>query len=243
MKVIRIPLRLLRNNEFNIYLGKANDTIVKFDPALLPIIDSLRLEMAAWMPKIDVAMANDAQSPLTEKIQNEDLIRDKYIRGLRNVALGYCDYFEEATSSAAAIVHRAIEKFGAIERASYVEETGLLEALIKDTVTDNDLKQAILFLKLDKWFLALETSNKKVFALHAQRTTENTPASEENVLKLRTHAITVYTRLMKKIDSAAELNDKGDYNKLIDQLNNIAAEANAILAMRKAGSDDKGATK
>lgn len=102
------------------------------NPLLSPMVQAVR----AVLGGAESALGSTEKEALTESVTQADANRDDNIMGLEgHVRSGIKRHKNPAYQEACKRLYALFEKYGPLERESYLDETGLLDALIADLKT------------------------------------------------------------------------------------------------------------
>jgi hypothetical protein len=229
----RVNLRKLFAGELLACLNQSIAIITATDPKTVAAIGIREAVVAAFIPILTKLFAKDQGSAITENIIEADVARDHCVSGIRKVADGYSLNYLPDFAVAGDIVYRALDKYGSITNESFNEETTIINSFLKEVNDTKELKDAVTKLNLTDWVKELDTSNMKFNTLYLSRVQESANEPHDNELAKRNEAIVAFKKMMDAIESAAELDDKGSYDSMINQLNDLTKTYDDLIAERK----------
>jgi hypothetical protein len=163
----------------------------------------------------------DAQrlSPYTALIVEADALNDNLIHAIIEITSANTRHYEKNKSEAAIRLSDRVKSFGKVASKSYEEETVALSLLIADLSSSKYIDDVNL-LGLLGWIGKLEESVNNMNNLLRQRNDSMQPfIGQDNLKTVRRKIDKVYHQMVKRINAAAELDDKGEYDAFIDDLN------------------------
>ena len=234
LELNRIPFKELRNDEIILAINQGCGIVLSDDPHTSTVIETRRAAAAAYPSILSVLFAKDPASEKTAQIIAEDHRRDSLVTGIKSIAFGNTKlYIDLSVVNAGHLVFRAFQKHGDINVKSYNEETSIIKQIIQEVNDNVELKAATIKLNLGIWFTELNKSNNAFYDLYILRIKEQGGEPQDNPADKRREAIQAYQFLMDGIAAAANLDDTGSYNTLINNLNQLAAKYETTLAARK----------
>jgi hypothetical protein len=233
MKLLKLDYYLLRGNEMLQCLTQLVAIVKGNDPQKLPKVAATCTDVEGFIPLLTELISKDAQSALTEKIVEADALRDQHIIGISEVLTGFGKHFQPDKAGAGILVLRVIDKHGKVADLSYNAETAAVHEIIDEIAGKKELKDAVLLLGINDWFDELKKSNEHFNALYLSRVDENATEPQGNVVDTRKAATVACKKMMDTIQSAANLNDTGDYDVLITKLNELVHSYKDLLAHRE----------
>lgn len=127
-----------------------------------------------------------------------------------------------------------------IARLNYQAETATLNNLIRDWEGKPELITAISEFNLGEWMAELKTANEEFNTKYLSRTQEYGDASPETIKLKREEVNVAYYALRDRIDALHLLVETppSPYVTIINQLNALTDQYNALLVNRKPDSTD-----
>ncbi|TAJ15656.1 hypothetical protein DMA11_00165 [Marinilabiliaceae bacterium JC017] len=216
-----IVFRKLRNSEF-----------LQFLKDLLVIICNCKFVVEPLKNKIDplkkdvdvfVAVYNPEKgSSLTREIVELDKRRDNALTGLELVLEGFSYSYDEEISEAALVLFNSINHFGkGLTRLNYQAETSVIQSLVNQWETDETMVNAISKLNLTHWVNELVQANTLFTDTYLLRVKESARASEVKLVDVRKEVIMHYRALLHHIGARATLEESGNYDLLIREINQL----------------------
>jgi hypothetical protein len=179
---------------------------------LLPPFDELVTKEGKL---IDVQQKN----PYTARIVEADKLNDRLTLGIKESIVAAMRHYDPSVSAAAVRLNDRLKAFGRIDSKAYEEEAGaisLLVAELKDPVFAPD----VATVGLTGWVSQLEIAVENFKKLLELRNNSIAPElTKDNIKIVRREAEAFYHRMVKRINAAAELDDTGQYELFIQQIN------------------------
>jgi hypothetical protein len=163
----------------------------------------------------------DAQkkNPYTALIVDADKLNDRLALGIKESVSAAMKHYDPVIAAAAVRLNDRLKAFGKIESKAYEEEAGaisLLVADLKDTVFAPDVATVGLTGWIDQLDISVENFKK---LLQQRNDSMAADLNRDNLKTVRRQAEVEYHKMIKRINAAAELDDTGQYETFIQQIN------------------------
>ena len=229
-----IDLAKLRNAEFLQFGTVFSDFVISNDPVVL----NVEPQHLAFKLKLDETLGLfklEKSSPITQELVLLDERRDKAVNGITGVIECYCNHFDAATIQAANLLSGNLNLYGiGIARLNTQAETSTIKAIVNDWETKPELTAAIAKLGLTAWVAELKAANQLFEQKYFKRTEEYGAANPDTLKVKREETIVAYYELRKFIDANSVIHPSAAYTKLINGLNALIEQYNAIINTRPA---------
>ena len=235
-----IDLQKLRNAEYLQYMKDFSGIINLNNSAQFDI----EAKLNAFNTKIGELETLYKKALASEKTQELLLIdarRDAAINGIYYFLLSHTYHFETAKQQNAQVLLDNMALYGSgIARLNYQAETATLNNLIRDWEGKPELINAISEFKLTEWMAELKAANEEFNTKYLSRTQEYGDASPETIKLTREDVNVAYYALRDRIDALHLLVETppSPYVTIINQLNALTDQYNALLVNRKPDSPD-----
>jgi len=225
-------LNRYRNGEYLQYMTDISELLSKQDLEALQLI-SKKAILDAIVVKIDAAFKQSPGSGLTQEVTALDDRRDRAIVGLRSITDSYKYHFDINIVGAASVLNDNIVSHGDnIQRLSYQEETAVINSIVKDWETEDDLKEAVSTLNLDNWLTELKNSNITFSSKYLDRVGESALNPSVDIPELRRQATDAYRTLVTHIQAHVTLSGTKAYTAILDQIDVLAGQYNQVVDNR-----------
>jgi hypothetical protein len=230
MKIVRIRLDALRNEEWFQFMTEARDLIVKFTAQALFIVELFVLFLKLYADA-DVALEIIRKSPETEKMTEADHLRDQAFSGLHTTIRAAVHHFDPAQSEAARQLTIVFDRFGNLAHKAPNEETAGIYNLVQE------LRGAyagfVTTLGLTAWVEELAARNEAYEALVKARNEEVAARPKLQVKQIRRELDGVYRQIVERIEALCLVQGPDSFTPFIDQLNAFVTRYNNVLAQRR----------
>jgi len=230
--MIETKMKDYRNKECIQYFKDTVSIYTAFDLTTLKLktfVDQLDSRHALLEELFEIAK----KSEKTETLESLDARRDLAIVGIRKVADGYENYFEEDKAQAGKLITTHIDKYGKkISKFTLLAETAALTSVVKDLETDAAAKAAVTLLGLTAWVGELKDANIDFNTLYLARNTDLANQPDQNLKDARIETYPVFDLLMEKTASFYSAFGNPEYKTIIDQMNEITLKFNETVPKR-----------
>ncbi|MFZ4799403.1 MAG: DUF6261 family protein [Bacteroidia bacterium] len=218
-----------RNKESIQYL-KDTVTIYKaFDLTALKLkvfVDQLEARNALLEQLFEIAK----KSEKTETLESLDKRRDLAIVGIRKVADGYENYFEDDKAQAGKLITTHIDKYGSkIYILNLLAETTAINSVVNDLETEVVVKAAVTLLNLTAWVAELKQANIDFNNMYLARNTDIANQPDQNLKDARVETYPVFDLLMEKTSSFYSAFETEDYKTIMNQMDALTLKYNASI--------------
>lgn len=221
-----------RNGEYLQYIKDVLELVNKQDVATL-LLTAQTEALTTTIVSIDDAFQQNLGSALTQEIIELDEQRDKAFVGIKLMIKAYSYHYSEVINTNAALVNTVVESYGAdVTRKSYQEETAILNSLINELETKEELAAAITALSLTDWLAQLKNTNESFAAKYVERVGETAANPLINIALLREVTTTAYKTLVSHIEAHGTLNPNEAYTTMLDEISVLAKQYNLVVDNR-----------
>ncbi|MDR1646333.1 MAG: DUF6261 family protein [Tannerellaceae bacterium] len=198
MKVIRIPIRNLHNEELFNLLVELRDLIERFDAGKIGI-EKLFLQLLVLLDKADKLLIVLRKSVYTKDIEAADKKRDKLVRGLINLVKAMQNQPSAAMQKAAERLFNLLREYREpILRGTYVEESAALYNLLEDLRTKYTAD--VTALQLTTWVTAIDQAEQEFLTLWAGRKDESVAKPKEELTQVYAQIEILYNAIITQLD-------------------------------------------
>ena len=199
MKVIRIPMKSLHNEEWFelqiVYKGK----VLFYGPAVLGLQKLWDRYILLYNTADDLVQVI-RESSLTKNIRAADKKRDKAFQGLYALVKGSLNQASETKLKAADRLFVLLKGYRkSIAHSTYNEESGALYNLLKDLT--GAYASDVALLGFSEWVADLNHAQDEFLALYNERQKESLAKPKENLEQIRSEMDVLYTAMMNLLDA------------------------------------------
>jgi hypothetical protein len=217
-KILRPHFNFYRNEAhyefFVVFKGK----IIAF-PVIFTLVQPFMPEFDDLADKEGKLVDAQKKSPFTALIVEADNLNDRLILGIRETVSGAMRHYDPTIAAAAVRLNDRLKAFGKIEKKSYEEEAAAISILVADLQSPAFAADATT-VGIDGWVSQLVISLDNFKSLLQQRNDSMAPnLPKENLKTIRAEIEKVYHKMIARINAAAELDESGQYEMFIQQLN------------------------
>jgi hypothetical protein len=226
--ITRINLRKLKN-ETHVQLNEILDAIfVKYNPVTQGFSLLYGLYKAALNSEAE-ALDFIRKSEITEKIHEQDRVRDDIYRGLVDSVKGATKHFDPAYREVAHLLDNIIDHYGNIARKTLDDETAAINDLVRE-LDQPAPAQALTLLGLTPWRNKLVEENETFTALMMNRYAE---AAGKTPLRMRTarhetdkYYLAIVAQIENQYLAGVDINETflRELNAVIERFKNILAQ-------------------
>lgn len=180
-------------------------------------------------------------SEKTQELLAIDEKRDNAVNGIYYFLLGHSYHFDPIKKQNAQTMIANMMLYGSgIARLNYQAETATINNLIRDWESKPELITAITAFQLNDWVNELKTANEDFNTKYLSRPQEYGEANPETIKLKREEVSTAYYALRDRIDALHLLVETppSPYGTVINQLNALIDQYNALLLKRKSEDTD-----
>jgi hypothetical protein len=246
VKIERIHLALLRNDEFPVFYGQIIGICGKYDMNRLHLVKSYG-ELLSFHPTLEsltVYLHKNAKLNLSGKI---DVERDALISLVNRVVKGYENIELPEMTQHFSLLNALLEKHHSrtIASDSRAAETQRLQMLENDVNADAAVQNAFAVFGLTPAVTRLFAANREYDDLLRQYVAEKSEEQHINVRQLRKECSKTLTQFFDAVQYSAYVYDDLNYMPLINELVKLnqyySRQLNARVARRKSGkkTDDE----
>lgn len=230
-----IPYSIFTNGEFIGLFTNIEKVCNDSDPITLKI-DAPLVEVKTAVTANNTLYVRQQKSTETPTVSSRDVLRDRYITGIRKVVNGYTYHYDENVVKAALIIEACIDKYGSnIAKQSLVTETATLDKLAVDFETDDKVKAALALLNLTSWGGVLKQANVDFNDSYLVRNEEYAERPEGDMLELRKVVEAKFDILKRHIEFYALTTPSAAYNSLISKINSLIDQYVITAKRRRSG--------
>ena len=230
MKILRIRLDSLRNEEWFQFMTEVRDLIVLFTAQALSIVELFVLFLKLYADA-DAALEIIRKSPETEKMTEADHLRDQTFFGLHTSVRAAVHHFDPVQSEAARQLTIVFDRFGNLAHKAPNEETAGIYNLVQEL--RGTYAEFIATLQLTAWVEELAARNDAYEALVKARNEEVAARPKLQVKQARRELDGVYRQIVERIEALCLVQGPDSFTPFIDRLNAFVARYNNVLAQRR----------
>jgi uncharacterized FlaG/YvyC family protein len=180
-----------------------------------PLVPEFEEQLQYEKSLIDVQRKN----PYTAQIAKIDKQNDKLVVAIREIISANTKSLDPEIATAAKKLNDRMKSFKKIESKSYEEEAAATSILISDLLSPT-FTADINITGLINWILQLEMSVNTFKKLLQERNDNIAPIlTKDNLKTIRRKIDIVYHKMVTRINAAAEIDNTGQYDTFIQQLN------------------------
>jgi len=170
------------------------------------------------------------RSEITQKISEQDQIRDEVFRGFSQTVKAYRNHFDAKMRVAANLLWKVFLHYGDISRKSLDAQTAAVNDILRE-FERKDLSEAIKTLQLSEWKNKLKEENDIFHTLMIERYTETIGGTTLRMKNTRTETDKYYRALITEIENYALIGiNTPEFNKFIVDINSVVKRFKDILA-------------
>ncbi len=182
--------------------------------------------------------------PLSDEITGLNHEVDALLMAVTNINRGHKKAVTADLKSAAELTVPFIEKnLSGFQTKNNLEKSECLLNFFKEMDGNNALIGALEALSLKPLLNDLRLKQNELIAKKALRNKEKLPSVTETKLLQVQQAKFLFRKLLSTIETNALVEKELNYKPLIDNINNILAEANKVVNMRRAAQENKESVK
>jgi hypothetical protein len=230
MKILRIYLTVLRNEEWFQFITEVRDLIVKFTAEALSIVELFVLFLKLYADA-DTALEIIRKSPETEKMTEADHMRDQTFHGLNATVRAAIHHFDPEYSEAARQLTILLDRYGNLAAKAPNEETAGIYNFVQEL--HGPYAGFVATLGLDAWVEELAARNEAYEVLVKARNEEVAARPKLHVKQVRREFDDVYRQILERIEALSLVQGAESYAAFIDQLNAFITRYNNVVAQRR----------
>lgn len=249
--------RFLQNQDFTLH----ELLIAEIEKLTDPKITDLRTIYKAKQALFDEVLKVGGKSPYSQKLVDQDLLRDNAYTGLAAQNRAMLGHFDPVKAEIAYEVDLILKKYGNSTRLPYLQEDAVIKNLLQD-LENFDKKEAgdrpeiesleevtnrLEKINLREWVDQLRLRNEAFMMLYAQRNETDASIVTGATKKARNETDSAYYDVAWRINSLADVNGEADYiavinniNQLLDKELTVAATHRTTAAKRNAKKKEEG---
>lgn len=169
-------------------------------------------------------------STITNELIKLDNRRDKCVKGIKSVLVGYRNHYQADKIKAASDLLACMNKYGKrIYSLNYEGETSSISSLINDWKIASCVA-ALTLLNLLEWSSELDISNRLFNDSYMSRVDEAASLPQVKTFESRKEAVDGFLELLKQIEARAVMSEDPIYSSLINSINVLIERYNQIGA-------------
>jgi hypothetical protein len=226
MKIIRLKLNLLRNEEWFNFFTEFKTLVTQATPGALNI-DDLFAAFLTLYTQADDALEILRKSSLTEEIVHLDGLRDGTFRGIADNVRSSLHHFDPARREAAHRIIPIFDHYGDLARKPFNEETAGIVNFLQEV--RNKYAPQVQILGINEWLNELERNNNDFETAVLERNAEIAARPDVNMLDVRRKTGLCYHQIVERLEALILLNGETAYGDFVTKLNvNIERYKNVL---------------
>jgi hypothetical protein len=197
MKVIRVDLSRLRNEEWFRLLAEFKGMVEKFGHLVLNIKDLYLLFLPLFY-KADKLLLVLRKSVYTEEMEVADKERSIYLGSLYRASKDMLHIPGDAKKEAAKRLYNLLRQYRVYMNGSYAEESATIYNLLQDL--GGKYKSDVTLLALGGWVDALRQAEDRFLEVRAKRLEETGEKPKESLPEIRTQIDLLYNSMISTLD-------------------------------------------
>lgn len=244
VKLNRLTLNNLRNNEYVIFVNQMAQIAAKHQPETLHLTKSFQ-KLNAALPSLAKIKAQETGSALSNQLHDLDTERDTLFNAIVAQVKTLGKISLPALKPHVIVLKNFLDKHGRdIAKAGLNAETQRLSDFLAEYDTTPEVKTAVTGLNMKLLFDQLLIVNNNFAALFLQRTEEDAAIEKVNARAIRFETDQTLIAFLDAIEfCSAEYDDK-DYSPLANELNDLITyyrtQLKARTTRRSNGKDVSG---
>ena len=199
MKVVRIPLRKLHNEEWFCFYVALRALIIKFGPYALMILALFTL-MTPLLDEADKVIAVLRKSVFTKKMKLADEDRDRIFKALLGIVKGLQVQSGRAKADAAERLFIVLNRYKkSVLKGNYTEESSAIFNLLQDL--QGKCAADVTLLALGEWVTSLKSAEDDFEAARSKRLEESFDKPVEKLAALRNRVDVYYTAILNILEA------------------------------------------
>lgn len=236
MKINRIDLRSLRNEEHYQFCTDTQATIGKYDAKKLDIEEANKTFIHLFSKEDDV-LQQIRKSDKTASLSETDRARDILLSGISLGVKSMQCHFDVAKKSAADRIAILLDQYGNIARKSYNDETAAITKLVSEATGTyaNDFTT----IGMMEWIVEVDRVNKDFAQTMRDRYSDDAGKADYNMKEIRDQVNDTYYGIVQRLDALMLINGPKNYEAFAKELNVIIEKYDNILAQRAGRAEKK----
>ena len=228
MKISKLDLRILRNDEHFQFHAEFRDAVNKFGSGNLKVDDLFTAYLPLYAQE-DEALKKIAKSAITAEIQTADAYRDRIFRGMCDTNKAALNHFRSEVQQAATRLKIVLDTYGNLAPKPLNEQTSGVYNLLQDLNAriDDAEKTGIA-----EWMNELQTANQAVDQLMKDRYDESAAKTDIVLREARLKVDAQYRIITERIEALALVEGAAGYSDFVRYLNTVIAKYTTIVAQR-----------
>jgi len=171
------------------------------------------------------------KSELTQKISEQDQVRDEVFRGLSQTVKAYRNHFDPTLRVAANKLWEVFLHYGDIAKKTLDAQTAAVNDILREFDERPELHLALKELQLLEWKDKLEEENKIFHKLMLERYGETVGRTTLRMKNTRVETDKYYRALVAALENYILIgNNTPEFNKFVADLNNIIKRFKDLMA-------------
>ena len=229
MKIEKLNLVNLRNDEHFQFNTEFRDAVIKFGAAILGIEPQFDIFLPIYEQE-DQALKKIMKSAITAEIQTADQRRDQLFRGMTDANKAALNHFRTEVQQAARRIKILLDTYGNLAQKPLNEQTSGVYNLLQDMREKyaNDTATA----GLNEWMDELQAANEAFGNLMKDRYEETAMRTDLVLKEVRAQVDAAYRTITERINALVVVEGEQAYSEFIKYCNTIIAKYAATLAQR-----------
>ncbi|MDR2883415.1 MAG: DUF6261 family protein [Alistipes sp.] len=239
MKIIRLHLPTLRNDEFFQFMTRVHDLVRAATPGALRV-EALWARFVPLFADLDEALKKISKSARTAEIAAADHTRDTVFRGLANAVKSARDHYNPAVHAAAVRVGIVFDTYGNVAKKADDEETSAIHNLLVELTVKHIADCETL--AITGWIGELDRCNVAVERLMRERFEETTERTGLVMRDVRLAIGDVWYELADRVDALQIVEggaEDSPWAAFIAEINAIVERTEHIVAARRGRAEAK----
>ncbi|MDR0573311.1 MAG: DUF6261 family protein [Tannerella sp.] len=230
MKIKRIKLNRLRNDEWFNFFTEFKSFVMQSTPAALDI-EALFNTFVALYTQADESLEVLRKSSYTAEIVHLDSLRDRTYRGLVEAIRSGLHHYSEVQSAAAERLKPLFDHYGDLSAKSYNEETASIYNILQEL--RGQYAPQVVSLALQGWIDELERNNVAFEAAILARNTEGADkAADVKMLEIRRQTDRCYLDILERLEALMLIQGDDAFTGFVKELDTNIDRYRKILSRR-----------
>ncbi len=233
MRIKKIDLRRMRNDEFFQFFTRVRNMIVAATPVKLKIEKAFE-DFKDVYAKLDASLKKIIKSSITPMIGEAITARNKVFRGLALARKANSKHFMNTVREATERLTPVFETYGDLTALANDESTSAMYNFCKDLM--ESYAEDLITAGLAQWVTELDKMNKAVETLMMQRFEERSARTNLKIRDVRIEMGELWSRIADRINSLELVegeNEGAPWAAFIKEFNGIATRTEHIIAIRR----------